>query len=107
MNTVAATASNGEGGSAGCVAIEVGTTYTGGKPALKFNCDGYELPLQFAKQPPEMIKLLSKVKHGTAPFIAEDLTVGRKFGGAWIVIWKDELGKDSKMHRNVIDVLPA
>lgn len=99
---------SGDSGIVPCMMIEVGTTFMGGKPALKFSCDGFENPLQYAKQTGEMVKLLGKVKQSNnAPFTAEDLVVGKKYGGAWRVAWKDAMGSDGKMHHNVESVMPA
>lgn len=102
-----APASNGdESGTLDCVMIEVGTTYTGNKPTLKFACNGREHPLTFSKAPGDMVRLLANVrKFDGSLFTAADLVAGNKFPGMWKVDWqKSKPDNDGKRYDNVMTV---
>ncbi|HEV8525451.1 MAG TPA: hypothetical protein VGQ71_13215 [Terriglobales bacterium] len=88
--------------------IKVGKSYTGNKPQLQFEVDGFEKPLTYTKDDAgQLAKILDKVRKGDgSAFTAADLTDGRKFGGAWSVNWaKNE--KDGKTYTNVMSIEPA
>ena len=90
------------GGLAPCVLIEIGSSYTGGKPQLNFVIDGMEHPLRFTR-PDQMVKMLSKVRKSNGEaFTGSDLVIGRKFAGNWSVKWQQ-----GEKYRDVLDVVPA
>ena len=84
-----------------CVMIEVGTSYTGGKPQLKFACDGLEFPLTYTKSAGDMVKLLAPLG-----FTAAHLVTGKKYPVSCIVTYSENV-KDGKTHKNVDKVEAA
>lgn len=94
--------SSPDSGEAACIKIEVGKSFTGGKPQLKFDCEGFERPLTFTRE--NLVAILAGATHKGRPFTAEMLKEGAKFGGEWLVKWEKQEGKDGKTHLNVISV---
>lgn len=92
---------NGGAHEAQCVLIEVGTSYSGGKPQLKFTCDGLEHPLTFTKPVGEMVKLLAPLG-----YTAEHLTIGKKYGANCTVRYTENTNADGKTYKNVQSVTP-
>lgn len=84
-----------------CVMIEVGTSYTGNKPQLKFACNGLEHPLTFTKDVNEMAKLLAPLG-----FTVGHMVIGQKYPVNCIVTYT-ESSKDGKTYKNVQSVRPA
>lgn len=84
-----------------CVMIEVGTSYQGNKPQLKFSCNGLEHPLTFTKDVNEMAKLLAPLG-----FTAAHMVIGQKYPVNCIVTYT-ESSKDGKTYKNVQSVKPA
>lgn len=78
-----------------CVMIEVGTSYTGGKTQLKFNCNGLEHPLTFTKPVGDMVKLLAPLG-----FTAAHIVVGQKYPVNCFVTYHESTN-DGKTYKNV------
>lgn len=95
-------------GIATCVFIRVVTSFTGGKPQLEFECNGFEKPLRFTSDKPGVLaeKLSAIRKLDGTPFTATDMATGNKFPGNWKVEW-ERREKDSKTYVNVVTVKPA
>lgn len=101
LSPVPTAQANGGAHEAQCVLIEVGTSYSGGKPQLKFTCDGLEHPLTFTKPVGEMVKLLSPLG-----YTAEHLTIGKKYGANCTVRYTENTNADGKTYKNVQSVTP-
>jgi hypothetical protein len=84
-----------------CVMIEIGTSYTGGKPQLKFNCNGLEHPLTFTKDIGEMVKLLTPLG-----FTSAHIVIGQKYSVTCYVTYHENT-KDGKTYKNVDKVEAA
>lgn len=104
---------NGNGGTVSgdqiseCIAIKVNPAFTGGSPQLQFEVDGMEHTINFTRPVGEMVSLLSNVRKSNGqPFTADDLQVGKKFGGTWKLQWKSKQ-KGDKTYRDAIAVMPA
>lgn len=80
-----------------CQMIEVGTSFTGGKPQLKFHCKGMDHPLSFTKPIGEMAKLLAPLGYTQAHIV-----VGEKYPASAMVKWEQ-----GEKYRNVLAVRPA
>lgn len=89
-------------GEAQCMMITLGTSYSGGKPQLLFDCDGMEYPLRYTKSPEDMKTLLKTAQ------VSKPLVAGEKWkqGGAWTVEWASPPPKEpgGKRYRNVQSV---
>lgn len=84
-----------------CVMIEVGTSYTGGKTQLKFNCNGLEHPLTYTKAVGDMVKLLAPLG-----FTASHIVVGQKYPVNCFVTYHENTN-DGKTYKNVDKVEAA
>lgn len=84
-----------------CVMIEIGTSYTGGKTQLKFNCNGLEHPLTYTKAVGDMVKLLAPLG-----FTAAHIVVGQKYPVSCFVTYHESTN-DGKTYKNVDKVEAA
>lgn len=84
-----------------CVMIEIGTSYSGGKTQLKFNCNGMEHPLTFTKPVGDMVKLLAPLG-----FTAAHIVVGQKYPVNCFVTYHESVSGD-KTYKNVDKVEAA
>jgi hypothetical protein len=84
-----------------CVMIEIGTSYSGGKTQLKFNCNGLEHPLAYTKPIGDMVKLLAPLG-----FTAAHIVVGQKYPINCIVTYHESTS-DGKTYKNVDKVEAA
>lgn len=85
-----------------CVMIEIGTSYTGGKTQLKFNCNGLEHPLTYTKAVGDMVKLLAPLG-----FTAAHIVVGQKYTVNCFVTYHKSANSDGKEYNNVDKVEAA
>jgi len=84
-----------------CVMIEIGTSYSGGKTQLKFNCNGLEHPLTYTKAVGDMVKLLAPLG-----FTAAHIVVGQKYPINCFVTYSERTNGD-KTYKNVDKVEAA
>jgi hypothetical protein len=70
-----------------CSMIAVVAAYGGGGDQLEFHVEGRQSPLRYTRPKAEMLALLRGVTRANgAPFTEADLSVGKRHGGAWIVV---------------------
>jgi hypothetical protein len=84
-----------------CAMIEIGLSYSGGKPQLKFHVNGFDKPLTYTRGIEEMVKLLTPLG-----FTPQHITVGQKYSVKAIVTYVQNV-KDGKTYNNVTAVSPA
>lgn len=99
----APTNGNGNSGTWHALLMKVGTSYTGNKPQLNFECAESEHPLRYTRPPADMVKLLSQVGQYT-PVMLQD---GAKFSVNYLVDW--EMGQpnsEGKRYQNILAVRP-
>ncbi len=80
-----------------CAMVEVGLSYTGNKPQLKFHVNGMDHPLSYTKEIGDMARLLAPLG-----FTAAHIVVGQKYPVACIVTWQQ-----GEKYRNVLSVRKA
>lgn len=80
-----------------CAMLEIGTSYTGNKPQLKFHVNGMEHPLSYTKEIKDMAKMLAPLG-----FTAAHIVVGQKYPVNCVVIWKQ-----GEKYRDVLSVRAA
>ena len=95
-------------GQSPCIMVKVGKSFTGNKPQLEFEVDGFENPLRYTSDNPgKLAAMLNRIrKPDGSEFTANDLTDGRKFVGNWRIAWEKKQ-KDDKTYTNVLSIEPA
>ena len=101
----APSAQQNNSGKSPCMMIKVARSFTGNKPQLEFEVDGFENPIRFTSDNPG--KLAAALKGIRKPdgseFTAADMTDGRKFGGNWMLSWEKKQ-KDDKTYTNFVAI---
>ena len=104
----APSAHSNDNGTAVCMMIKLARSFTGNKPQLEFEVDGFENPIRYTSDNPG--KLAAALKGIRKPdgseFTAADMTDGRKFVGNWLLTWEKKQ-KDDKTYTNFVSIAAA
>lgn len=86
---------------AACMMIEVGTSFQGNKPQLKFYVAGFDKPLTYTRPIEDMVKLLTPLG-----FTAAHIIIGQRYTVNAVVTHAAST-KDGKTYHNVVSVRAA
>jgi len=84
-----------------CQMIEVGLSFRGNKPQLKFHCVGLDKPLTYTKSQADMVNLLAPLG-----FTAAHLVNGQKYATSAVVSYAPT-NVDGKIYNNITAVRKA